>query len=228
MSDWYYAENDEQKGPVNEAELKEKFAGAQLAPDTLVWQKGMTQWTPAAEVDAFQFTPPPAPADLPPALPPNEPAAPAAEPAPTPEKPAAEKPAAEEAPQEEEEDFAELGEIIHKPLEIDVEPADFEKNKIYGIMGYIYVLFLVTFLIAPKSPFARYHGSQGATLFFTTTVYWLFIMSLWFVLQNQIPDVIFYVIMFAPPITLAVIGIMNASKGKAVPLPLIGGFTIIN
>jgi len=240
MSDWYYGENDEQKGPINEAELKEKLAAKQLPADTLVWQKGMSDWVAANSLPNFQFTPPPAPADTPPTLPasPDKPAEKPAEPFtpastaggvsdPTP-APAATKQAAAPAEEEDDDDdYAELGEIIKRPPELEVDKADFEKNKILGIMSYVYVLFLVPLLFAPKSPFARYHGAQGLTLFFITTLYWLFIVSLWFVLQNQIPDVIFYLIMFAPPITLAVIGIMNASKGKASPLPIIGGFTLL-
>ena len=63
MSDWYYAVNNEQKGPVNESELKAQLASNQLPSDTLVWKEGMDNWTAASQVPAFIFREPPAPAD---------------------------------------------------------------------------------------------------------------------------------------------------------------------
>ncbi len=62
MSDWYYAANNEQKGPINESELKANFAANKLPADTLVWKDGMDNWTPANQVAAFTFRAAPAPA----------------------------------------------------------------------------------------------------------------------------------------------------------------------
>ena len=62
MSDWYYAANNEQKGPINESELKANFAGNKLPADTLVWKAGMGNWAPANQVPAFTFRPAPTPA----------------------------------------------------------------------------------------------------------------------------------------------------------------------
>ncbi len=232
MSNWYYAENDEQKGPINEAELKEKFAQATLPPDTLVWAKGMAGWVEAHTLPKFQFTAPPAPAadPVPPLPPKTETPAASAAPGQPVEAPAKREtaPAAPVAePAQDEDTYDELGDIIKKPPVLEVSQEDFEKNKILAIMSYIYVLFVVTLVVGAKSPYARYHGAQGLTLFFVTTLYWLFVVSLWFVLANLIPDFIFYLAMFAPPITLAVIGVMNAYQGKAQPLPVIGGFTLL-
>src|SRR5471030_2949599 len=64
MSDWYYAVNDEQKGPINESELKANLAANKLPADSLVWKDGMGEWTPANQVPAFSFRPPPAPAKV--------------------------------------------------------------------------------------------------------------------------------------------------------------------
>lgn len=236
MSDWFYAENDEQKGPLNEAELKEKLATKQLPADTLVWAKGMPGWVEAETVPNFQFQAPPAPASAAeaagaPALPPKQatpaattPAAPATPVQPT--EPTSPEPAEEHDP-DADTTYSELGDIIKKPPVLEVDGEDAEKNKILAIISYVYVLFVVTLVVAPRSPFARYHGAQGLTLFFVTTLYWLFMVSLGFVLANLIPDVILYLALFAPPIALAVIGIINASKGEAKPLPLIGGFTLL-
>jgi TM2 domain-containing membrane protein YozV len=58
---WYYAADAEQKGPVNESELKANFAAAKLPADTLVWKDGMDNWAPANQVAAFYFHTPTAP-----------------------------------------------------------------------------------------------------------------------------------------------------------------------
>ena len=67
MSDWYYAADNTQKGPVNESVLKADLAAHKLPADTLVWKDGMDNWTPANQVPAFTFRPPPAPAAVQPA-----------------------------------------------------------------------------------------------------------------------------------------------------------------
>src|ERR1700676_4588395 len=64
MSDWYYAVDNEQKGPINEAELKEHLATNKVPADVLVWKDGMDNWTPANQVPAFSFRPPPVPAKI--------------------------------------------------------------------------------------------------------------------------------------------------------------------
>src|SRR5476649_807712 len=68
MSDWYYAANNEQKGPINESELKANFAGNKLPADTLVWKDGMDNWTPANQVSAFTFRAAPTPAKIQPPI----------------------------------------------------------------------------------------------------------------------------------------------------------------
>ncbi len=43
---WFYALNGEQKGPVEEAELRKLFTGGTLSGDSLVWKEGMVDWRP--------------------------------------------------------------------------------------------------------------------------------------------------------------------------------------
>lgn len=52
MSDavWYYAQNDDEKGPVTPAQLKTLAKSGVLKPDDLVWKDGMEDWTPAVEI----------------------------------------------------------------------------------------------------------------------------------------------------------------------------------
>ena len=43
---WYYAENGQQTGPVNDEQLNELVHGGRIKGDTLVWCEGMTAWAP--------------------------------------------------------------------------------------------------------------------------------------------------------------------------------------
>jgi len=49
MSQWYYTENRERRGPVSDERLKELAASGQLKPTDLVWKKGMAGWQQASE-----------------------------------------------------------------------------------------------------------------------------------------------------------------------------------
>jgi len=63
---WYYAEQGQQQGPVSEEELKKRLRSGQLEPTDLVWSRGMAEWTPALDIEAFTSiledeSPPPLP-----------------------------------------------------------------------------------------------------------------------------------------------------------------------
>jgi len=49
-TEWYYADGNEQKGPVSSAELKALADGGNLESSDLVWCEGMEDWLPLAEV----------------------------------------------------------------------------------------------------------------------------------------------------------------------------------
>jgi hypothetical protein len=57
--EWYYAVNGKRVGPISEANFSQLVANGAIADDTLVWHKGMTEWT-AWEAIAAQTTLPPA------------------------------------------------------------------------------------------------------------------------------------------------------------------------
>src|SRR5947209_20228786 len=74
---WFYAQNGQQRGPIELAELQGLLAAGQLTGQDLVWTEGMPQWQPAASVPAVMpaaSVPSPPSAPLPPA--PAGPAAP--------------------------------------------------------------------------------------------------------------------------------------------------------
>lgn len=97
---------------------------------------------------------------------------------------------------------------------------DIEKNKGMAILAYI--LFLIPLLAAKDSKFAQFHTNQGLVLFLVAVAVnvvgvvipflgWLIILPL---------GSLFVVI-------LAILGIINAAKGEAKPLPVIGGFKLL-
>src|SRR5262245_4151860 len=47
---WYYVENGQQAGPVEESQLAELVQSGRLRGDTLVWHEGMAAWQPLSAV----------------------------------------------------------------------------------------------------------------------------------------------------------------------------------
>lgn len=81
MAEWYYAQNDEQLGPVTATALKEMAVHGRLRRDDLIWREGMPRWAPAHKVRGlFPDDAPPrasdTPATKPVAVPPAQAASP--------------------------------------------------------------------------------------------------------------------------------------------------------
>ena len=147
MSDWYYAANNEQKGPINESELKANFAANKLPADTLVWKDGMDNWTPANQVPAFTFRPRPRPPRFsPPSNGPTVKAAPRAQSRflDHPRRP---------------DEFRRQPRVPRSRRRGRGKEQDFRHPRLLGI------LCLVPILAAKDSPFAKYHANQGLVLF---------------------------------------------------------------
>ena len=99
-------------------------------------------------------------------------------------------------------------------------PEDIEMNK--TIAGLSYLLFFLPLIVCPNSKFARFHANQGLILLIAGIVGNLIL--------GMIPIVGWLVLMPIFSICLLVLGVMgliNGLNGKAVPLPLIGKFTIL-
>lgn len=58
MRQWYYLENDEERGAISEAELLQLFQSGVLHPDTLVWTEPLKDWIPASHITGL-ITPTP-------------------------------------------------------------------------------------------------------------------------------------------------------------------------
>lgn len=67
---WYYAIDGQQAGPVSSKELKALADDGELKGGDLVWKEGMPDWLPASQVQGLiaQPAPPPAPETAPPAI----------------------------------------------------------------------------------------------------------------------------------------------------------------
>ena len=115
---------------------------------------------------------------------------------------------------------------------ITVDPKDAEDNKIMAILAYFGILVLVPIFAAKESPFARYHANQGLLLIIASFVLgfaeWILIFILALISPTLALFASFIYIINIGIFVLMVIGIINAVKGEAKPLPLIGTlFTII-
>jgi uncharacterized membrane protein len=210
MSDWYYAVNNEQKGPVNESELKAQFAANKLPADSLVWKEGMDNWMPGNQVAAFVFREPPVPAKT---L--------TSEPAVVAHTPGANNPESA-AP-------VSLSSLVGPGEALEVDPEDAEKNKVFGILAYLGILCLVPLFVARQSPFARYHANQGLVLFLVEIALWIvlaIIEEILYVVGLSFISVVLGIVWLVV-IGLLIIGIINAAAGKCVPLPIIGKYKLI-
>lgn len=100
------------------------------------------------------------------------------------------------------------------------DSADVEKNKVMGILAYIF--FFIPLLAAKDSQFAMFHANQGLVLFLAAmaiNIVGSFILfSGWFFILTLGNLLIF---------VFVVLGIINAAKGEMKPLPLIGGISIL-
>jgi len=57
MSQWYYNESGQQRGPVTVEEIKSLLESRRIHPDTLVWTEGMPDWKAASAIGEFQLSP---------------------------------------------------------------------------------------------------------------------------------------------------------------------------
>jgi uncharacterized membrane protein len=110
---------------------------------------------------------------------------------------------------------------------MDPEMLDIEQNKVFAVLAYIGILFLVPLLAAPHSRFARYHTNQGIVLFLTAIV-----ISFAVGMMVFIPFVNFLIIpvgyvLPAGIIAFIIIGIIHAASGEYKPLPWIGHFRLL-
>ncbi|MDR2470296.1 MAG: hypothetical protein LBD27_07455 [Tannerella sp.] len=101
---------------------------------------------------------------------------------------------------------------------------DVADNKVFAILAYFGILFLVPLLAAKESPFARFHANQGLILFIAEIALWIVSIILLFV--PYIGGII-TLLLYLGIAVLAIVGIINAAKGEMKQLPLIGTIQLI-
>lgn len=115
--------------------------------------------------------------------------------------------------------------------EIAMDAEDVNTNKVYGILSYFGILFLVPLFAAKESRFAKFHANQGLVVFLTqiiinaasSAICALFgAMHLGFLAGIAGP------LISLLSLALSVIGIIFAAQGKAKEMPLIGKFHILD
>ncbi|NMC74885.1 MAG: hypothetical protein GYA56_11115 [Geobacteraceae bacterium] len=97
---------------------------------------------------------------------------------------------------------------------------DVESNKLMAVLAYIF--FLIPLLAAKESKFAMFHTNQGLVLFLAAVAV--------NIVGGIIPFVGWFLILPLGNLLifiLAIIGIINAAKGEAKPLPIIGTIKIL-
>ncbi len=98
---------------------------------------------------------------------------------------------------------------------------DASQNKGIAIAARIPILFWIPLVSGNKSPFAMFHANQG--LLHLIAVFALtFVLPFTFVLAFLIPFVHLASLIFM------ILGMIQASKGEMKPLPVIGGYKLLN
>ena len=104
---------------------------------------------------------------------------------------------------------------------------DVNSNRAMGILAYIGPLVLIPLFAAKESPFARFHSNQGLVLLIAEVIAStgfkilskLKLIGWIFKLPSALVSIGFSV--------LVVMGIVNAARGRAKELPVIGSIQII-
>lgn len=132
--------------------------------------------------------------------------------------------------------FQKLNDTPDTTMEYD--PQDIANNKVMAVLSYLGILVLIPWFAAPQSRFARFHAKQGITMFLVQLAYSIisFLLGLiktphyyYFIEYMATPWYINLLIFIIgiPIIVLTIMGIVNAAKGRAKELPIIGKIQIM-
>ena len=113
----------------------------------------------------------------------------------------------------------------------DYDREDINKNRAMAILAYIGPLVFIPMFAAKNSKFARFHVNQGFMLFLVWAS--LSVLSTFFnlIYLPRFLDVLIQLSLWAvsiPATVINVIGIVNAARGKAKELPIIGKIRIFH
>ena len=113
----------------------------------------------------------------------------------------------------------------------EFDPEDIAMFKRISIVAYLGLLVLIPILCFPKSKFTRYHSNQGLILAIIEVAFYIIMGILYLLLGRMLFFLILLgIIAFAGSVVviyLMVVGIVNAAKGRARELPVIGKFRLL-
>ena len=112
------------------------------------------------------------------------------------------------------------------------EQSDIETNNRLSLLAYLSYLVLIPIFLVKNSRFARFHASQGLNIIIAQAAWSVATMITAFIfgLISPILGVVINVLLslvYLAFAALMVIGIINAIKGKAKKLPLLGKVKIL-
>lgn len=102
---------------------------------------------------------------------------------------------------------------------------DIKKNKAMAVLSYFGILVLIPIFSAKESPFARYHANQGLVLCIINiaiTILSIILSAAGIPFVGTLLNVVSLVVW-----VFEILGIIQAAKGEAKPLPVIGGIQIL-
>ena len=123
-----------------------------------------------------------------------------------------------------------MPEFLDTP-EIEVSEQDVSSNRVFGILSYIGILWLVGLLAAKDSVYAKFHANQGLVLFLGEIALNVVFGVLTVILSKLNLGIVGMLLQPAVnllPIAYMVFGIVFASKGKAKELPFIGQIHLLD
>ena len=91
----------------------------------------------------------------------------------------------------------------------DIKQTVSSEDKVWGAVGYLWILSLVALAARKNNDFIRFHASQGALLFAISLALMLIPGIGWFI--NLLVAIV------------AIVGIIKALQGERWPAPLVGG-----
>lgn len=113
-----------------------------------------------------------------------------------------------------------LDELMNTPDSTsEFDPQDIEKNKAFSILAYLGILCLLPLFLAKDSKFAKFHANQGLILFICEIIGVFIGFFPYIGWLDNIVGILCFILM--------IIGILNAAKGLAKELPLVGKFKLI-
>jgi len=113
----------------------------------------------------------------------------------------------------------------------DVTEEDAKRCGLWGVLSYFGPLFLLTLLVRRDSPLARFHANQGLLLFLFELICGLVVglgslfLTGIYAAMAAVQVIRGFATLFS--LMFMVVGISNAVKAQAAPLPILGHITLI-